>query len=92
MCVTLSPKYSFQGDNVNVCGVAIIISATTLTGYFNAIPIEETMWLSNIFTVSIAEKCWLHGFWKEKYVSIGLTRKKVWYVNYILTEFKCHSQ
>ena len=49
-------KYTFQGDNVNICGVAIIISATTLTGYFNAIPIEETIWLSNIFTVSIAEK------------------------------------
>ena len=38
----------FQGDNFNVCGVAVIISATILIGYFNAIPIEETMWLSNI--------------------------------------------
>ena len=37
----------FQGDNFNVCGVAVIISATILTDYFNAIPIEETMWLSN---------------------------------------------
>ena len=38
----------FQGDNFCVCGVAVIISATILTGYFNALPIEETMWLSNI--------------------------------------------
>ena len=36
----------FQGDNFNVCGLAVIISATTLTSYFNARPIEETMWLS----------------------------------------------
>ena len=38
----------FQGDNFNVCGVEVTISATILTGYFNAIPIEETMWLSHI--------------------------------------------
>ena len=37
----------FQGDNFNVCGVAAIISATILTSYFNALPIAETMWLSN---------------------------------------------
>ena len=38
----------FQGDNFNVCGIAVIISATILTRHFNVIPIEETMWLSNI--------------------------------------------
>ena len=38
----------FQGDNFNVCGVAAIISDIILSGYFNAIPIEETMCLSNI--------------------------------------------
>ena len=37
----------FQGDKFNACGVAVIISATILTGYFNAIPTEETTWLSN---------------------------------------------
>ena len=38
----------FPGVNFNVCGVAVIISATFLTDYFSAIPIEETMSLSNI--------------------------------------------
>ena len=37
----------FRGDNFNVCGVAVIISATILTSCFNALPIAETMWLSN---------------------------------------------
>ena len=39
----------FQGDNFNVCGVAVIISVIILTGCFNAIPIEET--------VTSVEKC-----------------------------------
>ena len=59
----------FQGDNFNVCGVAVIISVIILTGCFNAIPIEET--------VTSVEKCWSHGFWNEKYLSIGLATKAV---------------
>ena len=56
----------FRGDNFDVCGVAVIISATILTSYFNALPIAGPMWLSNTDIYSeycrkILITCFLEG-------------------------------
>ena len=66
----------FQGDNLNVCGVAVIISATILTGYFNTIPIEETVWLSNIDIYSEYYRKMLITWFLEGKIFINWLSKK----------------
>ena len=72
-CVQNMP---FEGDNFNVCRIAVIISATILTGYFNTIPIEETVWLSNIDIYSEYYRKMLITWFLEGKIFINWLSKK----------------